>query len=93
MRDHCKFGVNGATVTVTDAKNYTSEPARGVIRKARVHRLTAYRRMYRSMCDVIAAGADADSLRSLWHSGHSVLAAEAALTDGAACISSRTTSG
>ena len=83
VRDHCEFRANGVTATVTDAQNYVSESARGVIRKARVHRFSAYRRMYRSMCEVIAAGNGGDSLRSLRQSSHSVLAAEAALTDAA----------
>ena len=80
VRQHCEFCVNGVTGTVTDAKNYMSESAHRVIRRTRVHRFSAYRRMYRAMCDAIAAGADGDSLRSLRQSGHSVLAAEAALT-------------
>ena len=93
VREHCEFRANGVTATVTDAKNYVSESARRVIRKVRVHRFSAYRNMYHSMCDAITTGADCDSLQSLWSSGHSVLAAEAALTDAAACMSSRTTSG
>ena len=80
VREHCEFRANGVTATVTDAKNYLSESARGVIRKARVHRFSAYRRMYRSMCEAIAAGADGDSLQSLRQSSHAVLAAEAAMT-------------
>ena len=83
VREHCEFRANGVTATITDAKNYVSESAHGVIRRARVHRFSAYRRMYRSMCEAIAAGADGDSLPSLRQSGHSVLAAEAALTDAA----------
>ena len=81
VREHCEFRANGVTATVTDAKNYLSESARGVIRRARVHRFSAYRRMYRSMCEAIAAGADGDSLQSLRQSSHSVLAAEAALAE------------
>ena len=83
VREHCEFRANGVTATVTDAKNYTSESARGVIRKARGHRFSAYRRMYRSMCEAIAVGADGDSLQSLEQSSNSVLAAEAAMTDAA----------
>lgn len=79
VREHCEFRANGVTVTIRDAKDYLSESTRGVIRKARVHRFSAYRRMYRSMCEAITAGAEGDSLRSLWQSGHGVLAAEAAL--------------
>jgi predicted dehydrogenase len=81
VREHCEFRANGVTATVTDAKNYMSESGQRVIRRARVHRFSAYRRMYRAMCDAIAAGAAGDSLQSLRQSGHSVLAAEAALTD------------
>ena len=81
VREHCEFRANGVTATVTDAKNYMSESARGVIRKARVHRFAAYRRMYRFMSEAIAAGADGDSLQSLAQSSNSVLAAEAAMTD------------
>jgi hypothetical protein len=83
VREHCEFRANGVTATVTDAKNYMSESGQRVIRRARVHRFSAYRRMYRAMCDAIAAGADGDSLQSLCQSSHGVLAAEAALTDGA----------
>jgi predicted dehydrogenase len=83
VREHCEFRANGVTATVTDAKDYVSESARGVIRKAHVHRFSAYRRMYRSMCEAIAAGTDGDSLKSLEQSGYSVLAAEAAMTDAA----------
>ena len=83
VREHCEFRANGVTATVTDAKSYVSESARGVIRRARVHRFSAYRRMYRSMCDAITAGTDGDSLQSLRQSSHSVLAAEVALTDTA----------
>ena len=49
-----------------------------------MHRYAAYRRMYRSMSEAIAAGAGGDSLRSLRQSGHGVLAAEEALTGAAA---------
>ena len=74
--------LNGVTATVTDVKNYMSESAHGVIRKARVHRFSAYRRMYRSMCEAIVGGADGDSLQSLGQSSYTVLAAEAAtITD------------
>jgi predicted dehydrogenase len=83
VREHCEFRANGVTATVMDARNYMSESARGVIRKAHVHRFSAYQRMYRSMCEAIAAGADGDSLQSLGQSSHSVLAAEAALADAA----------
>ena len=80
VREHCEFRANGVTATVTDAKNYISESARGVRRKARAHRYAAYRHMYRSMSEAIAAGAGGDSLRSLRQSGYGVLAAEEALT-------------
>ena len=83
VREHCEFRANGVTATVTDAKNYMSESARGVIRKARVHRFSAYRRMYHSMCEAIVAGANGDSLQSLRDSGRGVLAAEEALADAA----------
>jgi len=83
VREHCEFRANGVTATVTDAKNYTSESVRGMIRKTRVHRFSAYRRMYHSMCEAIVAGADGDSLQSLRDSGHGVLAAEEALADAA----------
>ena len=59
VREHCEFRANGVTATITDAKNYISESARGVIRKASAHRFSAYRHMYRSMCEAIAAGAAA----------------------------------
>ena len=65
VREHCEFRANGVTATVADAKNYISESARGVIRKARVHRFAGYRRMYRFMCESIASEAGGDSLRSL----------------------------
>ena len=83
VREHCEFRANGVTATVTDAKNYMSESARGVIRRSRVHPFSAYQRMYSSMCEAIASGADGDSLQSLWQSSYSVLAAEAALADAA----------
>jgi predicted dehydrogenase len=83
VREHCEFRANGVTATVTDAKDYVSESARGIIRKAHVHRFSAYQRMYRSMCSAIAAGTNGDSLNSLEQSGYSVLAAEAAMTDAA----------
>ena len=83
VREHCEFRANGVTATVTDARSYMSESARGVIRKARVHRFSAYRRMYRAMCAAIAAGRHGDSLRSLRQSSQNVLEAEAALADGA----------
>lgn len=89
VREHCEFRANGVTATVTDATNYMSESARGVIRRDRVHRLSAYRRMYRSMCEAIAAEADGDSLQSLTQSSQSVLAAEAALTDEANRLAGR----
>jgi predicted dehydrogenase len=81
VREHSEFRANGVTATVTDAKNYMSESARRVIRKASAHRLSAYQRMYRSMGEAIAAGTDGDSLQSLGRSSHSILAAEVALTD------------
>jgi len=84
VREHCEFRANGVTATVTDAKTYLSESARGVIRRARAHRYAAYRRMYRSMSEAIAAGVGGDSLRSLRQSGHGVLAAEEALIGTAA---------
>jgi hypothetical protein len=93
VREHCEFRANGVTATVTDAKNYISESARGVIRKARVHRFSAYRRMYRSMCEDIVAGANGDSLQSLGQSTFSVLAAEAAMRDAANRPASRFISG
>jgi predicted dehydrogenase len=93
VREHCEFRANGVTATVTDAKNYVSESAHRVIRRTRIHRFSAYWRMYRAMCSAIAAGADGDSLQSLRQSGHGVLAAEAALTDAATPIRRRTTSG
>ena len=83
VREHCEFRAKGVTAIVTDAKNYVSESARGVIRKARAHRFAAYRRMYRSMSEAIAVGAGGDSLRSLRDSGHGVLAAEEALAEAA----------
>jgi predicted dehydrogenase len=83
VREHCEFRANGVTATVADAKNYVSESARGVIRKARMHRFSAYRAMYRSMCAAIATDAGGDSLRSLRQSGHAVLVAEECLAKAA----------
>ena len=83
VREHCEFRANGVTATVTDAKNYVSESVSGVIRKARVHRFSAYRNMYRFMCAAIGAGARGDPLQSLRQSSQGVLAAEDALAAGA----------
>jgi predicted dehydrogenase len=79
VRDHCEFRANGVTVTVTDSERYISESARGVIRKAAKHRLSAHRKMYRSISKAILTASGGDSLQSLWVSSHTVLAAEAAL--------------
>ena len=45
VREHCEFRANGVTAIVTDARDYMSESARGVIRKAQrasVLRLPTY---------------------------------------------------
>jgi hypothetical protein len=56
---------NGATVRVFKESRYISENNQRIIRKCRVNKLNAYKRMYQHICDTIIQGKTGDSITSI----------------------------
>jgi predicted dehydrogenase len=79
VREHCEFRTYSRTVTIDDSSRYVSESQDKVIRRMKVRRLEAHKRMYRTFGKHIVAGTGGDSLRSLMISTQTMLDAERAL--------------
>lgn len=65
VQDHVVMRANGCTVTVTNGATYLAENRVRIIRKKRINRLNAYRRMYRTIADAIVQRKPGDSERSI----------------------------
>lgn len=72
--DYVELRANGVTVRVTQASGYMSEDRNRIIRRTRVHRLAAYRRMYQVISRRILEGLPGDSLESVQRSCELMLA-------------------
>jgi predicted dehydrogenase len=65
VQEHVELRANGVTVRVCNGSRYVSEDSRRIIRKLRVNKLDAYRRMYRQICEKIIKKEPADTLNSI----------------------------
>lgn len=76
MREHVELRANGATVTIEDTSRYCAEDAHRILRRARLNRQDAYRRMYDSIGRRVASGEPGDSIRSVERSAGAVFLLE-----------------
>jgi predicted dehydrogenase len=77
VQDHVELRANGRTVFIENNARYVCEGRYGIIRRRRVHKLDAYRRMYQSIARQIADGDLIDARTSLRVSAGTTLALEA----------------
>lgn len=73
VRDHVELRAGGVTVTIEDQSRYRAEDERRVLRRKRIPRLEAYRRMYEEIGRRIAQREAGDSLVSMQRSAELVL--------------------
>jgi len=79
LQDHVELRAGDRTVRIIDNTRYRSEDDSRVIRKLRVSKMTAYRKMYRDIAKRVAAGEGGDSLASVRTSTRLVLDLDAKL--------------
>jgi predicted dehydrogenase len=65
VRDYIELRKGQTTVYMTDSSDYKSENKTGWIRKTRMNKIDAYRRMYATISKQIAENKPGDSLKSL----------------------------
>lgn len=65
VRDHVQLRAGDVTVTIDDSSRYMAEDSRRIIRRARVNKADAYRRMYRTIAAAIEADRPGDSIASV----------------------------
>ena len=75
-RDHIELKVPGRNVRITDAIYYFAEDEKKIIRKKRVWKTEAYKRMYKTISKKIARGEEGDSLHSIIVSAKTMLIIE-----------------
>lgn len=76
VQEHIELRKGNATVRMTDGNVYHAEDARRVLRRARAHKYSGFRRMYRAIGQAILNGEAGDSPESLIASMQLVLALE-----------------
>ena len=76
VQDHVELRANGHTVTVDCGSRYVAESPSKIFRKRRVNKMVAYRTMYKTIADKIAAGEPGDSLESILKTHELMLAVE-----------------
>ncbi len=77
LQDTIQLRAGDVTVTVQNASRYQSEDRFRIIRKLRLNRLTAFRRMYETISRKIVAGESGDTLESVRRSSELMLSLEA----------------
>lgn len=80
-RDHIELKTPGRNVRITDAIRYFSENEHEILRKKRVFKTEAYKRMYKTISKKIARGEKGDSFRSVMVSAKTMLVLEERLQD------------
>lgn len=83
-RDHIELKVPGRNVRITDAIRYFAEDDKKILRKKRVWKTEAYKRMYKTIAKKIANGERGDSLHSVMVSGKIMLDIEEKLKEALA---------
>lgn len=68
VRDVIELRAGNVTVRLTDATYYDAENTAKVLRKRRENPMSAYQRMYRTICQRIAEGKPGDDLTTLYSS-------------------------
>jgi hypothetical protein len=68
VRDVIELRAGSVTVRLTDATYYESENTAKVLRRRRENPMSAYRRMYRTICERIVQGKSGDDLSTLYSS-------------------------
>jgi predicted dehydrogenase len=81
VQDHIQLRANGGTITMTNGSDYVAESSHGIIRRARINKMTSYQIMYRTIGKQVASGAWGDSLRSVEVSTALMLNLEKLLND------------
>jgi predicted dehydrogenase len=79
VQDHVELRTADATVRIVNSTRYFAQRASGAVRRRRIAKAAAYRRMYRSIARDIARGGAGDSSRSVEVSTGAVLRLEAEL--------------
>ena len=72
-RDHIELKTPGRNVRIIDAVDYFSEDEHKILRKKRLFKTEAYKRMYKTISRKIARGEKGDSLRSVIVSAKTML--------------------
>lgn len=75
-RDLIELKTPGKNIRITDAISYVSEDENRIIRKKRVWKTEAYKRMYKTIAKKIADGEKGDSLRSIIVSAETMIILE-----------------
>jgi len=65
LQDHTELRANGVTVKVDNRSRYFAENNRRIVRKCRINKVTAYKDMYRSICEKILSGKPGDDIVSI----------------------------
>ncbi|HUW85218.1 MAG TPA: Gfo/Idh/MocA family oxidoreductase [Phycisphaerae bacterium] len=76
LQDHVELRAKGKTVTVDNAGQYRAEDATRVLRRKRINKTIAHKRMYRTICSTILNGGQGDSIESVQRSCELVLQLE-----------------
>lgn len=75
-RDHIELKIPGKNIRITDAVSYVSEDENKIIRRKRVWKTEAYKRMYKTIAKKIADDEKGDSLHSIMVSAKTMIALE-----------------